>query len=160
MILFALVRVKRALQFRRSRVRGVAKPGNVIPMLGRKHFFLWSPCCVRVPILLFSTPLRWECSKTWFSENNQRILQLLACDQFMRASPFWLALKSVISAKRGDHIFKQHFQEVNCCDAYLFAWFQKRCSHPTWEPDSQNVFFGRWTAVTPTFSKSIENIAS
>ena len=42
----------------RSHARGVRKMENVIPMLGGKHIFLWSPCSVGVPLLLFSTPLR------------------------------------------------------------------------------------------------------
>ena len=32
-------------------------------------FFLCSPCCVGVPILLFSTPLRRDCLKNLFSEH-------------------------------------------------------------------------------------------
>ena len=46
----------------RSHARGVAKVRNVIPMLRGDHF-VWFPCSVGMRILLFSTPLRWECSK-------------------------------------------------------------------------------------------------
>ena len=134
------MRVKCALQFWRSRARGVAKPGIVIPMLRGKHFFLWSPCCVGVPLLFFSTPLRWECSKTWFPENSQRILQLLACHYSMRASLFLLVFKSVIPTQRGNLIFKVILREVNCCDADFFAHLQKCDSHPAWGSHFQNEF--------------------
>ena len=83
----ALGRVERASQFRRSRARGVAKTRNVIPMLGGKHYFLWSPCSVGVRISFFSTPLRWEWSKNCFSENFQMIYLLFDC--LLRTGAAW-----------------------------------------------------------------------
>ena len=71
----ALGRVERASQFRRSRARGVVKTRNVIPMLGGKHYFLWSPCSVGVRISFFFNTsavgmveklLFWKQSK-WFT---------------------------------------------------------------------------------------------
>ena len=102
-----------------ARARGVAKIKNVIPMLGGKHYYVWSPCCVGVPVLIFSTPLRRECSKNWFPEHFQMILHLLAFVPPMRASLFLTVLKSVIPTERGDHIFKVKSREVNCCDAFF-----------------------------------------
>ena len=53
----------------RSRARGVAKHKTVILVLGRKHYFVWSPYCVGMPLLLFWTPLLRECLKTCFPES-------------------------------------------------------------------------------------------
>ena len=100
----ALGRVERASQFRRSRARGVAKTRNVIPMLGGKHYFFWSPCCVGVPILLFSTPLRRECSKTCFPENFQMI--------------YWVFVDLLIMG-------------AACCGTFNVE-LRKRASHPAW----------------------------
>ena len=49
----------------------------MIPMLGGSHYFLWCPCCVGVPILRFSAPLRRKCLKHCFSDNSQMIYWLL-----------------------------------------------------------------------------------
>ena len=78
-----------------------------------------------VPVLIFSTPLRRECSKNWFPENFQMILHLLAFVPPMRASLFLTVLKSVIPTQRGDHIFKVNSREVNCCDAEMLKYHWK-----------------------------------
>ena len=54
--IWASILAKSIWQNWRSRARGVQKAGIVIPVLGGKHYFVWSPCCVGVLILLFSTP--------------------------------------------------------------------------------------------------------
>ena len=74
---FALGRVDCAFHFGRFRARGVEKTRIVIPMLLGKRVFVWSPCSVGMHFLLFSTPLRWECSKNCFSENFHMICSLL-----------------------------------------------------------------------------------
>ena len=88
----------------RSHARGVWKMENVIPMLGGKHIFLWSPCSVGVPLLLFSTPLRRECLKNWFPVNLKMVCALFDFMLLMGA------------ARRGT----------------FFDDLQKRVSHPAW----------------------------
>ena len=132
-----------------SRARGVAKIKNVIPMLGGKHYFFWSPCCVGVPVLIFSTPLRRECSKNWFPENFQMILHLLAFVPPMRASLFLTVLKSVIPTQRGDHIFKVKSREVNCCDAEMlkYHWKTKQNHVPSNKDQSVGCVWQRTSAM-------------
>ena len=88
----------------RSHARGVAKVRNVIPMLRGKHFFFWFPCSVGMRFLLFSTPLRWECSKNCFSENSQMI---------------WLLFDVVLVMCRA-------------CRRLFFDELRKCASHPAW----------------------------
>ena len=108
-----------------SRARGVANLEHVIPMLGGKHYFVWSPCCVGMQVSLFSTPLRWTCKKNMIPDKSQRILQVLLFVLSMSASLFLIALKNVIPTQRGDYIFKVISREVNCCDAELWKDHEK-----------------------------------
>ena len=93
---FALGRVDCAFHFGRSRARGVEKTRIVIPMLHGKRVFVWFLCSVGIPFLLVSTSLRWECSKTCFSDKFHMICSLLlvCCARAERDAVFFICLAS------------------------------------------------------------------
>ena len=87
--------------------------------------FCWSPCCVGMRILLFSTPLLWDCSKNRFPENVQMILQMLQFELSMRASLFWMVLTNVIPTERGDRMVKVNSRGRNRCDAEMIKYHRE-----------------------------------